>query len=76
MANFLFLGCFFLRNKQRIQATPTLPPLPFGICNIKRCVVTAEEIALSDIGVIPLHFSNKGCIRFMRIAPLQYRELL
>lgn len=38
--------------------------------------MTAEEIALSDIRVIPLRFSNKGCIHFMRIAPLQYRELL
>lgn len=38
--------------------------------------MAAEEIALSDTGVIPLRFSDKGCMCFMRITPLQYRELL
>lgn len=66
------------QTKQRIQATSSSHPSSYSFWDLWhwRYVVTAEEIALSDIGVIPLHFSNKGCICFMRIAPLQYRELL
>lgn len=66
------------QTKQRIQATSSSHPSSYSFWDLWhwRYVVTTEEIALSDIGVIPLHFSNKGCICFMRIAPLQYRELL